>query len=61
MLTSHDDLQMRPSSMIFENCYFHDGLAAGIIAKGANEVLIRNNTVARSGYTAAAVGFDPYW
>ena len=47
--------------MVFENCYFHDGLAAGIIAKGANEVLIRNNTVARSGYTAAAVGFDPYW
>lgn len=47
--------------MIFENCYFHDGLAAGIIAKGANEVLIRNNTVARSGYTATAVGFDPYW
>jgi hypothetical protein len=38
----------------------HDSLASGINAKGAASIVIRNNTVMRSGFRGASVGFDPY-
>ena len=47
--------------MVFIHNYVHDGLAAGINPKGAEEVIIRNNIVERVAGYGIAVGFDPYW
>ena len=46
-----DDLVTKPDRISFTNCYFHDGLDAGIVSKGGVDSLVANCVVERIAYT----------
>ena len=54
-------LQFRPERISIVNSYIHDGLNAGINAKGSNEAVIANNWVQRTTSTGIVAGEDYWW
>ena len=53
-------MQYRTQYMVFENCYMHDGLSAGVLGKGSQQFIVRNCSIARA-LRGIETAVDPYW